>query len=232
MSSRKRRKSRKSRKRRRRTAAEWLARLKGSDGTVAVHLPPDFVLWVLAGLLAHLDRRGDSHLADLAEGALLHGGGLAGHDGTRRQGSRPTREAALRAIAQAFADLDLRRGRRQDKGAWEMLDKVEAAYTGLCVGLTPDGSESDRDYLDEEMGRLGQKDLSDPLIRRRFRTNLRRRVLRAALDEVARRQLPARATDRDIHARGDDIRRRLRRAGLLKLVGGSVPFISPEGTEI
>ena len=80
MSSRKRRKSRKSRKRRRRTAAEWLARLKGSDGTVAVHLPPDFVLWVLAGLFAHLDRRGDSHLADLAEGALLHGGALAGHD--------------------------------------------------------------------------------------------------------------------------------------------------------
>jgi hypothetical protein len=113
-----------------------------------------------------------------------------------------------------------------------MLDKVEAAYTGLCVGTTPEGSESDRDYLDEEMGRLGQKDLSDPLVRRRFRTNLRRRVLRAALDEVARRQLPARATDRDIRARGDDIRRRLRRAGLLKLVGGSVPFISPEGTEI
>jgi len=113
-----------------------------------------------------------------------------------------------------------------------MLDKVEAAYTGLCVGMTPDGAETDRDYLDEEMGRLGQKDLSDPLVRRRFRTNLRRRVLRAALDEVARRQLPARATDRDIRARGDDIRRRLRRAGLLKLVGGSVPFISPEGAEI
>src|SRR6266508_3915522 len=126
----------------------------------------------------------------------------------------------------------VRRGRRQDRDAWEMLDKVEAAYTGLCVGTTPDGLESDRDYLDEEMGRLGQKDLSDPLVRRRFRTNLRRRVLRAALDEVARRLLPARATDRDIRARGDDIRRRLQRAGLLKLVGGSVPFISPEGTEI
>jgi len=27
--------------------------------------------------------------------------------------------------------------------------------------MTPDGAESDRDYLDEEMGRLGQKDLSD-----------------------------------------------------------------------
>src|SRR2546425_3258855 len=232
MSSRKRRKSRKSRGRRRRTAAEWLARLKGSEGKVAVHLPPAFVLWVLAGLLAHLDRRGDLHLADLAEGALLHGGGLAGHEGTRRQGGGPAREAALRAIAQAFADLDLRRGRRQNRGAWEMLDKVEAAYTGLCVGMTPDGAESDRDYLDEEMGRLGQKDLSDPLVRRRFRTNLRRRVLRAALDEVARRQLPARATDRDIRARGDDIRRRLGPPGPRNLEGGSSRFFRPRGPRI
>src|SRR6059036_749088 len=223
MSSRKRRRSR---ARRRRTAAEWLARLKGSDGKVAVHLPPDFVLWVLAGLLAHLDRRGDSHLADLAEGALLHGGGLAGHDGTRRQGSRPTREAALRAIAQAFADLDLRRGRRQDKGAWEMLDKVEAAYTSFCVGLRPAGTESDRDYLDEEMRRLGPESLSDSSTRKKFRTNLRRRLLRAALDDAARRQLPARATKRQIRARGDEIQRHLQRAGLLKLVGGSVPFVS------
>src|SRR3989454_12045285 len=122
------RKSRKRRERPHRTAAEWLARLTSNDGKEALQLPPDFVLWVLAGLLAHLDRRGDSHLADLAEGALLHGGGLAGHDGTRRQGGGPAREAALRAIAQAFADLDLRRGRRQDRVAWEMLDKVETAY--------------------------------------------------------------------------------------------------------
>src|SRR2546422_9585557 len=103
---------------------------------------------------------------------------------------------------------------------------------GLGVGMSLDGAEFKRVYLDKEMGHLGVKDLSDPLVRRRFRTNLRRRLLRAALDEVARRQLPALATDRDIRARGDDIRRHLRRAGLLKLVGGSVPFISPEGTEI
>jgi hypothetical protein len=53
-----------------------------------------------------------------------------------------------------------------------------------------------------------------------------------ALEEVARQQLPARATARDIREHGDEIRRRLRRAGLLKLVGGTVPFITPEGTEI
>ena len=225
--------SRKHRKRREhphRTAAEWLARLTSSDGKVAVQLSPDFVLWVLAGLLAHLDRRGDWHLADLAAGALIHGGGLAVHPRWRSGG--PAHQAALRTIAQAFADLDLRRGRRQDKGAWEELDMVEAAYTGLCVGLKPDGSASDRDYLDEERERLGQKDLGDPVVRRQFRTNFRRRVLSVALEAVARRQLPARATDRDIRKRGHDIRRRLQRAGLLKLVGGSVPFISPEGTEI
>ena len=66
----------------------------------------------------------------------------------------------------------------------------------------------------------------------KFRTKLRRRLLSLALEEVARRQLPARATGRDIRARGHDIRRRLQRAGLLKLVAGSVPFISPEGTEL
>lgn len=195
-------------------------------------LPPDFVLWVLAGLLAHLERRGDAHLADLAEGALLHGAGLAVHDGTRLQSGGPTHQAALQAIAQAFADLDLSRGRRQGRGAWELLNEVEAAYTGLCVGQKPDGSQSDRDYFDEEMKRLGQKDLSDPATRRLFRTNLRRQVLRAALDDVARRRLPTRATDREIRKEGEDIRRRLHRAGLLKLVGGSVPFISPEGTAI
>ena len=183
MSSRRRRKSR---ERAHRTAAQWLARLKGNDGNAAAHLPPDFMLWVFAGLLAHLDRRGDANLAD----------------------------------------LDLSRGRRQDRSAWEMLDKVEAAYTGFCVGLKPDGTESDRDYLDEELGRLGQKNLSDSAIRRKFTANLRRRLLRAALDEVARRQLPARATKHQVRQRGDEIRRRLQGAGLLKLVGGSVPFIT------
>jgi len=223
MSSRRRRKSR---ERAHRTAAQWLARLKGNDGNAAAHLPPDFMLWVFAGLLAHLDRRGDANLADLAEGALAHGGGLAVHDGTRWQSAGPAHEAALRAIAQAFADLDLSRGRRQDRSAWEMLDKVEAAYTGFCVGLKPDGTESDRDYLDEELGRLGQKNLSDSAIRRKFTANLRRRLLRAALDEVARRQLPARATKHQVRQRGDEIRHRLQSAGLLKLVGGSVPFIT------
>lgn len=226
------RKRRKPRERRRRTAAEWLSRLKGGGGKASIHLPPDFVVWVLAGLLAHLDRRGDAHLAELAEGALLHGGGLAAHDGTRLQSGGPAHQAALQAIAQAFADLDLSRGRRQDRGAWELLDKVEAAYTGLCVGLKPDGSQSDRDYFDEEVKRLGHRDLTDPATRRLFRTNLRRRVLRDALDDVARRRLSARATDREIRKEGDEIRRHLHRAGLLKLVGGSVPFISPEGTEI
>jgi len=227
--------SRKHRKRREhphRTAAEWLALLAGSGGKLGVQLPPDFVLWVLAGLLAHLDRRGDSHLADLAAAALIHGGGLAVHEGSRWQRGGPSHQAALRTIAQAFADLDLRRGQRQDKGAWEVLNAVEAAYTGLCVGQKPDGSASDRDYLDEEMQRLGRKDLSDPVVRGQFRTNLRRRILSEALEEVARRQLPRRATERDIRARGHEIRRRLKDAGLLKLVGGSVPFISPEGTEI
>src|SRR6266849_6541620 len=160
------------------------------------------------------------------DGALIHGGGLSVHDGTRWQSAGPAHDAALRAIAQAFADLDLTRGRRQDRGAWEMLDKVEAAYTGFCVGLRPDGTESDRDYLDEEMRRLGQKSLNDSSIRKKFRTNIRRRLLRAALDDVARRQLPARATKRQIRARGDEIQRHLQRAGLLKLVGGSVPFVS------
>ena len=82
------------------------------------------------------------------------------------------------------------------------------------------------------MRRLGPKDLGDPVVRRQFRTNLRLRILRVALEEVARQQLPARATARDIREHGDEIRRRLRRAGLLKRVGGTVPFITPEGTEI
>jgi len=219
------RKRGKSRERVRRSAAQWLARLKGGEGKAALHLPPDFVLWVFAGLLAHLDRRGDAHVAELAEGALVHGGGLSVHDGTRWQSAGPAHDAALRAIAQAFADLDLSRGRRQDRGAWEMLDKVEAAYTGFCVGLRPDGTESDRDYLDEEMRRLGQTNLSDSSSRTKFRANLRRRLLRAALDDVARRQLSARATKRQIRVRGDEIQRHLQRAGLLKLVGGSVPFV-------
>jgi hypothetical protein len=220
------RKPKKSRERAHRSAAQWLTRLKGGEGKAAVHLPPDFVLWVFAGLLAHLDQRGDAHVADLAEGALVHGRGLSVHDGTRWQSAGPAHDAALRAIAQAFADLDLSRGRRQDLGAWEMLDKVEAAYTGFCVGLRPDGTESDRDYLDEEVRRLGQESLSDSSTRKKFRTNLRRRLLRAALDDVARRQLPARATKGQIRARGDEIQRHLQRAGLLKLVGGSVPFVS------
>src|SRR6266478_8515790 len=111
MASRKRRASRrpkKSRERAHRSAAQWLARLKSGEGKTALHLPPDFVLWVFAGLLAHLDRRGDAHVADLAEGALVHGGGLSVHDGTRWQSAGPAYDAALRAIAQAFADLDLR----------------------------------------------------------------------------------------------------------------------------
>ncbi len=219
------RKRGKSRERRPRSAAQWLARLKGGEGKNALHLPPEFVVWVFSGLLAHLDRRGDAHVADLAEGALAHGGGLSVHDGTRWQSAGPAHDAALRAIAQAFADLDLTSGRRQDPGAWEMLDRVETAYTSFCVGLRPDGTESDRDYLDEELRRLGQGSLSDSTIRKKFRANLRRRLLRAALDDVARRQLSARATKRQIRARGDEIQRRLQRAGLLKLVGGSVPFL-------
>src|SRR6266850_1159026 len=134
--------SRKHRKRRERphhTAAEWLARLTGSDGKGAIQLPPDFVLWMLAGLLAHLDRRGDSYLADLAAGALIHGGGLTVQDDARWRRGAPSHQAALRTIAQAFADLDLRRGRRQDKGAWELLNMVEVAYTGLCVAQNPEG---------------------------------------------------------------------------------------------
>jgi hypothetical protein len=218
------------RERAHRTAAQWLTRLTGGQGKDAGRLPPDFVLWVLAGLLAHLDRRGDVHLADLAEGALVHGGDLAVHDGTGWQTAGPAHEAALRAIAQAFADLDLRRGQRPDQGAWELLDKVADAYTALCVGMNPDGSEADRDVLDEEMVRLGHRDLSDASVRRKFRTSLRRRVLHAALNQVSRRELPAGAADRRVRARADEIRRRLERAGLLKLVGGSVPFISSEGT--
>jgi hypothetical protein len=223
------RKHRKRRERPRHTAAQWLARLTGSDGKGAIQLPPDFALWILAGLLAHLDRRGDSYLADLAAGALIHGGSLTVHN-ERRGG--PSHQAALRTIAQAFSDLDLRRGRRPDKGAWELLNTVEAAYAGLCVALKPDGSPSERDYLDEEMRRLGPKDLGDPVVRRQFRTNLRLRILGVALEEAARQQLPARATARDIRGRADEIRRRLRGAGLLKLVGGTVPFITPEGSEI
>jgi len=33
--------------------------------------------------------RGDAHVADLAEGALVHGGGLSVHDGTRWQSAGP-----------------------------------------------------------------------------------------------------------------------------------------------
>jgi hypothetical protein len=229
MASRKRtasRRPKKTRERAHRSAAQWLSRLTGGEGKTALYLPPDFVLWVFAGLLAHLDDRGDTHVADLAEGALMHGGGLSVHDGTRWQSAGPAHDAALRAIAQAFADLDLTRGRRQDRGAWEMLDKVEAAYTSFCVGLRPDGTESDRDYLDEEVRRLGSENLSDSSTRKKLRTNVRRRLLRAALDDVARRQLPARATKRQIRTRGDKIQRHLQRAGLLRLVGGSVPFAS------
>src|SRR5207245_9310144 len=91
---------------------------------------------------------------------------------------------------------------REDKGGWDVLNGVEAAYTGLCVGQKPDGSASDRDYLDEEMQRLRRKDLSDPVVRGQFRTNLRRRILSEALEEVARRQLPHRATERAVRARG------------------------------
>jgi len=71
------RKPKKSRERAHRSAAQWLTRLKGGEGKAALHLPPDFVLWVFAGLLAHLDQRGDAHVADLAEGALVHGRGLS-----------------------------------------------------------------------------------------------------------------------------------------------------------
>jgi hypothetical protein len=226
------RKSRRRRERPRRTPAQWLARLTGGDANALGQLSPDFVLWVLAGLLAHLDRRGDSHLADLAAGALVHGASLAVLDGARWQRGGPAHQAALRTIAQAFADLDLSRGRRRDAGAWELLNTVDSAYTSLCVGLKPDGSPSDRDYLDEEMQRLGRKDLRDPGVRRQFRTILRRRLLNLALEEVARAQLTARATGGAIRARSRDIRRRLQRAGLLKLVGGSASFISPEGTEL
>ena len=217
--------ARTSRARAPRTPSQWLARIKGGEGRSALHLPPDFVLWVFAGLLAHLDCRGDTHVADLAEGALAHGGGLSVHDGTRWQSAGPAHDAALRSIAQAFVDLDLTSGRRPDRDAWEMLDRVAAAYTSFCVGLRPDGTESDRDYLDEELRRLGQENLSDSSIRKKLRVNIRRRLLRAALDDVARRQLSARATKRQIRARGDEIQRHLQRAGLLKLVGGSVPLI-------
>src|SRR5258705_4234405 len=96
----------KSRERARRTASQWLIRLKGGEGKAALHLPPDFVLWVFAGLLAHLDRQGDAHVADLAEGALSHGGGLSLHDGTRWPYARPAHGPDPRAIAPAVADLD------------------------------------------------------------------------------------------------------------------------------
>jgi hypothetical protein len=227
------RRPRKRRERARRTAAQWLARLTDGNAKGPPQLSADFVLWVLAGLLAHLDRRGDSDLADLAAGALVHGASLAVHEGAGWQRGGPAHQAALRTIAQAFADLDLSRGRRRDDaGAWELLNTVDAAYTGLCVGLKPDGSASDRDYLDEEMQRLGRRDLRDPGDRRQFRTTLRRRLLNLALEEVARAQLKARATERAIRARSRDMSRRLQRAGLLKLVGGSASFISPEGTEL
>lgn len=226
------RRPRKRRARPRRTAAQWLARLTGGHAKDSGQLSLDFVMWVVAALLAHLDRRGDAHLADLAAGALVHGASLAVHDGARWQRGGPAHQAALRTIAQAFADLDLSRGRRRDAGAWDLLNTVDSAYTGLCVGLKPDGSPSDRDYLDEEMQRLGRKNLRDPGVRRQFRVVLRGRLLNLALEEVARAQLTTRATERAIRGRSHDIRRRLQRAGLLKLVGGSASFISPEGTEL
>src|SRR5438132_11515708 len=144
MASRKRilwRKPKKSRERTHRSAAQWLTRLKGGEGKAALHLPPDFVLWVFAGLLAHLDHRGDAHVADLAEGALIHGGGLSVHGGTRWHSAGPAHDAALRAIDQEFADLDLSRCRLQDRGAWELPDKVETAYTVFSFGLRPDGAQ-------------------------------------------------------------------------------------------
>src|SRR4030095_13902194 len=104
------RKHRKPRERPHHTAAEWLARLTGSDGKGAIQLPPDFALWILASLLAHLDRRGDSYLADLAAGALIHGGSLTVHDDARGRRGGPSHQAALRAIAQAFSHLHLPRG--------------------------------------------------------------------------------------------------------------------------
>src|SRR5437868_14259143 len=103
------RKPKKSRERAHRSAAQWLTRLKGGEGKAAIHLPPDFVLWVFAGLIAHLDHRGDAHVADLAEGALIHVGGLSVHDGSSWHSAGPAHGAALRAIAQALADLDLTR---------------------------------------------------------------------------------------------------------------------------
>jgi restriction endonuclease Mrr len=75
------------------------------------------------------------------------------------------------------------------------------------------------------MRRLGQGNLSDSAVRKKFRTAIRRRLLQAALDEVARRQVSTRATQQQIRARGEQIKRHLQRAGLLKLVGGSVPLL-------
>jgi len=51
------------------------------------------------------------------------------------------------------------------------------------------------------MRRLGQENLQRLDDRKKFRANLRRRLLRAALDDVAHRQLSARATKRQIRAR-------------------------------
>src|SRR5207302_10945794 len=101
MASRKRilwRKPKKSRERTHRSAAQWLTRLKGGEGKAALHLPPDFVLWVFAGLLAHLDHRGDAHVADLAEGALIPGRGLPVPDGTLRPSPGPATAPPLQAI--------------------------------------------------------------------------------------------------------------------------------------
>src|SRR5207247_1811931 len=106
-----------------------------NDGNDALQLPPDFVLWVLAGLLAHLDRRGDSHVADLAGGALIHGGGLAVPDGARWQRGGPAHRAALQTIAQAFADLDLRPGRRLQRACRLKL------VAGSVPFISPEGTE-------------------------------------------------------------------------------------------
>src|SRR5947199_9845972 len=106
MASRKRivsRKPKKSCERAHRSAAQWLTRLKGGEGKAALHLPPDFVLWVVAGLLPHLDHRGDTHVADLAESAPIHGGGLSVHGGTRRHRAGPAHRAARRPTAQGDA---------------------------------------------------------------------------------------------------------------------------------
>jgi len=146
------------------------------------------------------------------------------HDGTRWQSAGPAHDAALRAIAQAFADLDLTHGRRQDRGAWEMLDKVEAAYTGFASGSDPTAPNPTATTSTRKCAASARRISATRRFRKKFRANLRRRLLRAALDDVAHRQLSARATKRQIRARGDEIQRHLQRAGLLRLVGRLGPL--------